>query len=747
MARRRKPHSERQVDTISKIPKPHGTAHAIEDRKFPPTRHLLHPLLLRLHNVNDGGDRPILSLHQMMPVLLGMKILLHSLPTFLTLVITRSISRLPVNQMANIFLRHLCRHILRHLAPHALCQPVKPYLADIVDHLALAPMPPRAPHAEREPQDVWTFFEPVGPNGKEGRECMFCRQQHATTPHVKTPVFSPKTRCKQLSIEMKAKEAVEYIKRHRPPSEHNHADDSEAEAARVPFSNEAFIDAIVEFMVADDQSISVIENKQLRKIFLMLRSELKDYDIPHRTKIRERVMEVWEEHLKTLETEMGNAIGKISATMDLWTDLQKIPYMVVTAHWLEAKLITTPSGPQYTLALRTDLIGFMRVPGHHTGEHLATAFLHIIDRIRIDRKLGWVMLDNASKNDTFMIFLERELTRRGISFRRSERRIRCFPHIVNLACKAVLSAIINTEFAAPEASDFVPLADEATTSVDAIKRDPVATIRSTVRVIRASSLRRQYFSEVLKALKQKDLQLLRDVDTRWSSTLLMIERAVLLREAIDEFLSDDQFADLQKYTLGDEEWNALKAFQRILAVPHAFQHWLYSEATPTLGNAIPSFQAMIKACLDAYEILGLDTPQRPEHSQSLAEEVNMYFMEGVYRLGSIRCWEENQLRYPTIFASALDVLPVQGSAVPCERVFSSAGETDTPRRNRTAPDLMEGLQMLKFSVKKGRGLNFTAGTSKEAELAALEAQMAAASVVPEDTTGFTSFINSLLAQE
>jgi hypothetical protein len=94
----------------------------------------------------------------------------------------------------------------------------------------------------------------------------------------------------------------------------------------------------------------------------MLRSELKDSDIPHRTRMRESVMEVWEEHLKTLETEMGatfqasvrfhlvltyslkNAIGKISATMDLWTDLQKIPYTAVTGQWLEAKLITTPSG-------------------------------------------------------------------------------------------------------------------------------------------------------------------------------------------------------------------------------------------------------------------------------------------------------------------------------------------------------------------------------------------------------------------
>jgi hypothetical protein len=31
-------------------------------------------------------------------------------------------------------------------------------------------------------------------------------------------------------------------------------------------------------------------------------------------------------------------------------------------------------------------------------------------------------------------------------------------------------------------------------------------------------------------LKQKKLQLLRDVETRWSSTFLMIERCLLLRE-------------------------------------------------------------------------------------------------------------------------------------------------------------------------------------------------------------------------
>ena len=46
--------------------------------------------------------------------------------------------------------------------------------------------------------------------------------------------------------------------------------------------------------------------------------------------------------------------------------------------------------------------------------------------------------------------------------------------------------------------------------------------------------------------------------------------------------------------------------------------------------------------------------------------------------------------------------------MPCERVFSSAKETDTAKRNRMSPVLMEALQLLKFMLKKQR-LDFTKG--------------------------------------
>jgi hypothetical protein len=58
----------------------------------------------------------------------------------------------------------------------------------------------------------------------------------------------------------------------------------------------------------------------------------------------------------------------------------------------------------------------------------------------------------------------------------------------------------------------------------------------------------------------------------------------------------------------------------------------------------------------------------------------------------------------------MDYLPVQATSVPCERIFSSAKETDTTRRNQIGPVLMEALQLLKFSLKKER-LNFISGWS------------------------------------
>jgi hypothetical protein len=68
--------------------------------------------------------------------------------------------------------------------------------------------------------------------------------------------------------------------------------------------------------------------------------------------------------------------------------------------------------------------------------------------------------------------------------------------------------------------------------------------------------------------------------------------------------------------------------------------------------------------------------------------------------------QAHETTFPTIFRIAMDYLPIQASAVPCECVFSSSAETDTKKRNRIKPELMEALQVLKFALKKER-MDFT----------------------------------------
>jgi hypothetical protein len=105
------------------------------------------------------------------------------------------------------------------------------------------------------------------------------------------------------------------------------------------------------------------------------------------------------------------------------------------------------------------------------------------------------------------------------------------------------------------------------------------------------------------------------------------------------------------------------------------------------------------------------------------------------------------MRFPTIFALAMDILPIQGSSVPCERVFSDAKETTTPRRNRLSPEMMEALQMLKFSAKRGRELNFTSATSKLSEEEALDLAQTEQGSIPVDHESYRTMLMRLVEED
>jgi hypothetical protein len=83
-------------------------------------------------------------------------------------------------------------------------------------------------------------------------------------------------------------------------------------------------------------------------------------------------------------------MGKISFTMDTWSDPDRKSYMAVTAHWIERQSLQTSHilQQQQRINLRVDLLGFVNVSGVHSGGNLATVLLFILDRFQIANKVS-----------------------------------------------------------------------------------------------------------------------------------------------------------------------------------------------------------------------------------------------------------------------------------------------------------------------------------------------------------------------
>lgn len=142
--------------------------------------------------------------------------------------------------------------------------------------------------------------------------------------------------------------------------------------------------------------------------------------------------------------------------------------------------------------------------------------------------------------------LSRLLAERGIEFDAVDRRIMCFPHILNICAKHVTDEYADADFSQVSQAWVDALGNiiDKDAYIEAVRHDPISLGRDIVQVIRASSLRRESFHATLTTGNQMNwftdddgnpatlpiLELLRDVKTRWDSIYFMINRLRTLRQ-------------------------------------------------------------------------------------------------------------------------------------------------------------------------------------------------------------------------
>uniref|UniRef100_A0A0D2YIC8 HAT C-terminal dimerisation domain-containing protein n=1 Tax=Fusarium oxysporum (strain Fo5176) TaxID=660025 RepID=A0A0D2YIC8_FUSOF len=128
-----------------------------------------------------------------------------------------------------------------------------------------------------------------------------------------------------------------------------------------------------------------------------------------------------------IKQELSDALTKIHLGFDLWTSPNRHAVMAVTAHFLDRQ----GKHQSRLLALRRQL-------GCHSGESLAVTLGQVVREWKIEDRVGTVISDNASSNDSCLVNFYGDLDAEMSLADVRARRMRCYGHILNLVARAFL---------------------------------------------------------------------------------------------------------------------------------------------------------------------------------------------------------------------------------------------------------------------------------------------------------------------
>ncbi|KAL0316336.1 UNVERIFIED_CONTAM: putative AC transposase [Sesamum radiatum] len=199
---------------------------------------------------------------------------------------------------------------------------------------------------------------------------------------------------------------------------------------------------------------------------------------------------------KDERTKYYNLLGKIKCriaiTTDMWTSSNNKGFMAVTGHFIDDNW-----------TLQNCILRFLYVPAPHTAEVLADTLVESLMDWNIDRKVSTITVDNCTTNDAMINHLLQKLPTKDMLLDGKVLHMRCCAHILNLIVKDGLDTIGS--------------------SIERIRDSVIYWTVSPSRVEKFEETARQVPVNCTK-------KLCLDCKTRWNSTYLMLETAIIYKD-------------------------------------------------------------------------------------------------------------------------------------------------------------------------------------------------------------------------
>jgi len=311
------------------------------------------------------------------------------------------------------------------------------------------------------------------------------------------------------------------------------------------FDIHEFRSRLLRWIVFDHIPFKKVESDAFRDLLLFC-NPLLAAELPSARTVSRWINSAFNDFQGVVTELLATALGLVHFSFDMWTSGNSLALLGVVVHFIDIR------GKVWQF-----LLGLPHHHESHSGHNIAETFAAIVYQYNIQDRVGYFTTDNASNNDTCMEFLGDEF-----DFNHVVRRVRCVGHVLNLVAKAIM--IGGGSRNEPDMDVFEQqleslARDEREQLAQWRRRGPVGKLhnivvwicRSPQRIEKFEALQRKAIDEGSQFTEQI-YRLVHDNDTRWNSLFAMIERALKLREPIDEYI----FKETAKWTEYEMRWYA-----------------------------------------------------------------------------------------------------------------------------------------------------------------------------------------------
>jgi hypothetical protein len=393
------------------------------------------------------------------------------------------------------------------------------------------------------------------------------------------------------------------------------------------FDIQGFRYAAVSWLIDNNHPLREFETPAFREMIAYANPEAAEALWVSHASVSSYVMRLYRYMEPQVAKAISRAASKVHISFDGWTIKGgKRGFFGIVAHFADANGI-----------LRDLPIALPQLSGAHTGARIADIVAQTLETFGIhSQNLGCFILDNASANNTAVA----ELASR-YSFNALHCRLRCAPHTLNLVGQMI---IFGHNKDAYNNSD-KELLTEAQFLQEWRRQGPLGTLIDIINYI-TTPQQHELFADAQRAVNafphaQRDryMEPVKPVVTRWNSYHDTFERAILLKDAVDKYANDhierqdheDVYARSKGNRLADApswmrtngltaaDWAVITEYVEVLQpLKEACQSLEARGRSGKFGaiyEVIPQFEAILKAyesILEPYEDVDFNAFGAPE---------------------------------------------------------------------------------------------------------------------------------------